>query len=108
MHTVDDAADGEAHDADEAGREDRLLHAVEQREARRGLERGRLVLGERAVEPLGLVRLGLEVLDRLVVEQRVHRLRVRLLVRAVHLQPELRAAAECTVLHFECETYSES
>ena len=88
---IDDAAGGAPQHHDQAGGNDQLLPGVEDRQ--RGLR-----LQRRAAQPLQalviaarFVRFVVEVLDRLIVQQRVDGLGVRRRVELVHVPPKLRA-----------------
>ena len=87
----DDPRSGHHHDDREPHRDDRRLADVEERERHLALDRGALVAREGLLVAPRLVRLVAEVLDRLVVEQAVDRLGIRLLVALVHPAPVLGA-----------------
>ena len=87
----DDPRSGHHHDDREPHRDDRRLADVQKRERHLALDRGALVAREGLFVAPRLVRLVAEILDRLVVEQAVDRLGIRLLVALVHPATVFRA-----------------
>ena len=86
---VHDAVAGEDHDGGEAGAEDGVLAEVERRQARRRLDGGQLVGAQRLLIASHLVLVVVEVLDRLVVDERVDGLVARLVLGTIHGHAEL-------------------
>ena len=83
-----DIARDEQHQDRHADGEDHRLAGIEDRERGIGLRRGLLVAFHGAVVARGLPRLGAEILDRLVVEERIDGLRVGVGIGVVHPLPE--------------------
>ncbi len=88
---VDDALRGEDHDAGDADRDDRRLAEIQHRHRGLALDRGLFPVPHGAAVALDLVAVVVEILDRLVVHQAVHRAAVGARIERVHLVAEMHA-----------------
>mmetsp|Transcript_11240 Transcript_11240/g.31745 ORF Transcript_11240/g.31745 Transcript_11240/m.31745 type:complete len:443 (+) Transcript_11240:2838-4166(+) len=85
-----DVAAGQIHNTGETRGKDGVLSKVEQRQRTLRLESSLLIARQPLLVLLHLVRLVVEVLDGLVVEQTVHHPARGLVLQPVHVPPELR------------------
>mmetsp|Transcript_21144 Transcript_21144/g.36292 ORF Transcript_21144/g.36292 Transcript_21144/m.36292 type:complete len:327 (-) Transcript_21144:639-1619(-) len=100
--TFQDAMTGHDHRRCKGRAENEILPKVEQRQTRRHLHRRRLVLSLRLIIPLCFMRLIVEVLDSLVVDERVHNFCARLCLCLVHRLAKVRPPgggdkSECSI-----------
>ena len=99
QHAGAHVARREQHTDDDADGEDDRLPAIQETKRGIGADRRALVARHRGIETPRLVRLVAEILHRLVVEQAIDRLRMRLCIAFIHVA----AYRDAALARPECE-----